>query len=144
MPQDVKEDEPIKEETKADSPTLEAEPATGPVIEAESEEKEKPPNPAKSILDNIPLKFATIAQKLLERLEDFNDISWDPETNQVSVDKISQGITIQQFIKAVCVPFTTIKLPIDCVRFLDRHSIKTRNHLANLPKLPPWHPYFRL
>lgn len=98
--------------------------------------------------DSIPGRFRKSASLLLEQLDDLDDISWVKDQTgvdgEISIDGVGQGVTIQQLLKAVCVPFTATRLSPTIQRFLDRHNIQTRNHLVKSPDCPRWHPYFRL
>lgn len=96
-----------------------------------------------NLLEGIPGRFRKGASNILDLLEKLDDIHWDVDS-QIFIDRVSQGITIQQFLKATSVPFTKIKLSPACHQFLDRHNIKSRNHLTKVIESPPWHPYFRL
>lgn len=101
-----------------------------------------------SLIDSIPNRFRKPASSLLDQLGSLDGIGWSkshPETeSEISIDGVAQGVSILQFLKATCVPFTTIRLPPTCRQFLERHSIKTRNHLTKTSDPPQWHPYFRL
>lgn len=99
----------------------------------------------------IPDRYRRLATLFLGELGRLEDIDWrkDPASAlpsgsaEITINGVGQGITIQQFLKAVCVPFTPPLLTADCHHFLNRHNIKPRNHLIKSPNQPPWHPYFR-
>lgn len=95
-------------------------------------------------LENIHKRFRKTSLELLNKLEQIPQFSWNRSTGQVYIDGHNQGIDIENLLKAVCVPFTTTKVPPDCIRLIKSTGLKPRNHLLHKPPLPKWHNYFNI
>ena len=94
-----------------------------------------------SPLDSIPLRYRPDAKRLLELIKCEPSFSVTTE-GLVCINEQVQDLTVVGFLRCVCVPFTTTKLPLACKQIIDQLGIKPRNHLVLQTELQPWQDYF--
>jgi hypothetical protein len=139
--------EPLPTQTNESSDTREnsLEPndaATSPAPELTDKDTEQTLAVYNPLVD-IPPRYFNAAEALLVKLEAISELCWEPDSGDLCIRGQRLELTIGQFLRAVCVPFTKASLPPVCRQLLHRHDIQPRNHLLNRPQPPTWHPYFR-
>ena len=102
-------------------------------------EEEHPFDP----LQGFPARYLKTAQTALGQLCAIQELSWDCQTGFLSISDQRLSLTLSQLLRAICVPFTKIRLPLVCSQLHTRHHIKPRNHLCLPVPEPKWHVYFK-
>lgn len=110
--------------------------------ESMEQEEAVPAEPMDTTLADIPPRYKTDAKALLDKLCSLEEVSWD-DTGSLCVRGSQLKLSIEEFLRAVSVPFTKTRLPPVCLQLLQRHQIKPRNHLLSRPQLHQWHQYFQ-
>ena len=96
----------------------------------------------REVLNSIPAKYRKTAENALRRMEELTCL--DLASHPVTYSGKSLGLTVENLLKAVCVPFTRISLPDQLLSELKSAGIPIRNHLAQVKVLPKWHRFFRI
>ena len=125
---------PVEPQKSFDKPTVENPPA--PAVGAEQLDR-LPPRPS----DQVPARFRAYAESLLEALESSGEFEWNGDS--ITVKGVCQNITMTDFLRAVCIPFTKCSVPDDCLQLMERLKIKPRNHILINKEPTQWHVYFK-
>ena len=94
-------------------------------------------------LSGFPPRYLKAAETTLARLRDVTELSWDCQTGCLSVGEQRLSISVAQLLRAICVPFTKVRVPEICCQLLNRYDIKPRNHLLVTTRQPKWRVYFK-
>ena len=94
------------------------------------------------VLNSIPAKYRKTAEKVLATMNQLTNV--DLDSDPVIYSGKSLDLTVEDLLKAICVPFTRISLPDELLSEFKTAGIPIRNHLAQAKVLPKWHQFFSI
>ena len=120
-----------------------------PINSENTKQAETPPNspkpnrsldqviPEHKIIENLPLSYRQCAVKLLRTLNETNEFTADDEGQIFIKNNKIPNYSVEQFLRATCIPFSKADIPLLLQSWLKEKGItKFRNHLARIR--PDW------